>query len=152
MDEMDWIIYFGLPIIAFFLFFVYQAHENKKKSLRKIRESFGKKADKKYLHEEFENISHGFYLQGNDNNIIDDIVTAISNITYEMYLIHVVVIYSIGIYVYKIGYSVLLAYISVLLGTVCCAYSLHYITKKILWNTKESEKKDEKSGNHRSLL
>lgn len=73
MDEMDWIIYFGLPIIAFFLFFVYQAHENKKKNLKKIRESFGKKAEKNYYHEEFENISHGFYLQENDSNIVDDI-------------------------------------------------------------------------------
>lgn len=73
MNELDWIIYFGLPIIAFFLFFLYQAHENKKKNLKKIKDSFGKRAAKNYYHEEFENISHGFYLQENDSNIIDDI-------------------------------------------------------------------------------
>lgn len=74
MTVTDWFVYFGIPIAAFLIFFICQANKIKQSNMRKIRESFGEKADKKYIHEEFENISHGFFLQNIDeNNAVDDI-------------------------------------------------------------------------------
>ena len=71
---MDWVLYFGVPVCALILYFLYQAYKNKQNNLRKLRSAFGKKADKKYIYEEFENISHGFFLQNDDDgNVIDDI-------------------------------------------------------------------------------
>ena len=74
MTTMDWVLYFGVPVCALILYFLYQAYKNKQNNLRKLRSAFGKKADKKYIYEEFENISHGFFLQNDDDgNVIDDI-------------------------------------------------------------------------------
>lgn len=61
MTTMDWVLYFGVPVCALILYFLYQAYKNKQNNLRKLRSAFGKKADKKYIYEEFENISHGFF-------------------------------------------------------------------------------------------
>ena len=63
MTTMDWVLYFGVPVCALILYFLYQAYKNKQNNMRRLRASFGKKADKKYIHEEFENISHGFYIR-----------------------------------------------------------------------------------------
>ncbi len=74
MTTMDWLLYFGIPICAFIVFFMYQANKIKQNNMKKIRDSFGKKADKKYIYEEFESISHGFFLQSeSDDNAVDDI-------------------------------------------------------------------------------
>ncbi len=74
MTVADWFLYFGVPIAAFLIFFMYQAYKIKQNNMKRIRDSFGKKADKKYIHEEFENISHGFFLQDIDgSNAVDDI-------------------------------------------------------------------------------
>ena len=74
MTTMDWVLYFGVPVCALILYFLYQEYKNKQNNLRKLRSAFGKKADKKYIYEEFENISHGFFLQNDDDlNVIDDI-------------------------------------------------------------------------------
>ena len=74
MTVTDWFLYFGVPIAAFLIFFIFQAHKIKQDNMKKIRDSFGKRADKKYIYEEYENISHGFFLQNMDeNNAVDDI-------------------------------------------------------------------------------
>ena len=74
MTVADWFLYFGVPIAAFLIFFMYQAYKLKQNNMKRIRDSFGKRADKKYIHEEFENISHGFFLQDIDgSNAVDDI-------------------------------------------------------------------------------
>lgn len=73
VETNQWILYFAVPIILFFLLFIYQARQGKKKTLEKIRTSFGKRGEKKYYHEEFENISHCFYFHQNGENEIDDI-------------------------------------------------------------------------------
>lgn len=73
MTTMDWLLYFGVPVCALVFFFMYQAHNIKQNNIKKIKNSFGKRAEKKYIYEEFENISHGFFLQDDDENTIDDI-------------------------------------------------------------------------------
>ena len=70
---MEWIWYFGAPVAALILFFMYQAYKIRQNNMKKLKNSFGKRADKKYIYEEFENISHGFFLQSGDDDIIDDI-------------------------------------------------------------------------------
>ena len=73
MTTLDWTFYFALPIIAFIAIFAYQAYKMRQATLEKIRKSFGKKPSKKYYFEEFDNISHGFYLSENDGEYVDDI-------------------------------------------------------------------------------
>ena len=73
MTTMEWIWYFGAPVAALILFFMYQAYKIRQNNMKKLKNSFGKRADKKYIYEEFENISHGFFLQSGDDDIIDDI-------------------------------------------------------------------------------
>lgn len=75
MTTVDWILYFGIPVCALILFFMYQAYKIKQNNMKKIRDSFGKKAEKKYIYEEFENISHGFFLQYNDEEASADDIT-----------------------------------------------------------------------------
>lgn len=75
MTTVDWLLYFGIPVCALILFFMYQAYKIKQNNMKKIRDSFGKKAEKKYIYEEFENISHGFFLQYNDEEASADDIT-----------------------------------------------------------------------------
>lgn len=43
MTTMDWVLYFGVPVCALILYFLYQAYKNKQNNLRKLRSAFGKK-------------------------------------------------------------------------------------------------------------
>ncbi len=73
MSELDWTFYFALPIIIFVGIFAYQAYKLRQSTLEKIRSSFGRKPVKNYYYEEFDNISHGFYLSDDGDESVDDI-------------------------------------------------------------------------------